>query len=62
MALTHGEPVGLLSDESKGTVEETIRDYEPNPDTPWRFGLPNYAVVNKVLQSCTFEGGVGIID
>lgn len=47
MALSHGEQLGSLSEESQGTVEETIRDYEPAPGTPWRFGLPNYAVVNK---------------
>ena len=43
MALTHGEPIGLLSESSRGTEEETIRDYEPGEDTPWRFGVPNYA-------------------
>jgi len=39
---------GPLSDESKGvTYGELIRDYEPLPDTKWRFGKPNYAAVNK---------------
>jgi len=39
---------GSLSDESKGaTFGEVIRDYEPLPETKWRFGKPNYATVNK---------------
>jgi len=39
---------GKLSDESRGTPwNEIIRDYDPEPGTVWRFGLPNYARVNK---------------
>jgi len=52
MALAHeldkSVDTGSLSDESKGlTFGEMIRDYEPLPDTKWRFGKPNYARVNK---------------
>ena len=52
MALAHeldkSVETGSLSDESKGiTFGEVIRDYEPLPDTKWRFGKPNYARVNK---------------
>lgn len=37
-----------LTPESKGEPwGEIIRDYEPKPDTHWRFGKPNYARVNK---------------
>lgn len=51
MALAHElnpeETTGVLSDESKGVPwGETIRDYDPLPDTIWRFGKPNYAKVN----------------
>lgn len=39
---------GPLSDESNGIkFGELIRNYEPLPDTKWRFGKPNYATVNK---------------
>jgi len=52
MAMAHeldkSVETGSLSDESKGlTFGELIRDYEPLPDTKWRFGKPNYAAVNK---------------
>jgi len=52
MALAHeldkSVDTGSLSDESKGlTFGELIRDYEPLPDTKWRFGKPNYARVNQ---------------
>jgi len=54
MALAHEldpkDNKGSLSDESRGLVapfEEIIRDYEPLPETVWRFGKPNYARVNK---------------
>eukprot|EP00930_Biecheleria_cincta_P050328 TRINITY_DN3548_c0_g1_i3.p1 TRINITY_DN3548_c0_g1~~TRINITY_DN3548_c0_g1_i3.p1 ORF type:complete len:243 (-),score=61.70 TRINITY_DN3548_c0_g1_i3:283-972(-) len=52
MALAHeldkSVQTGSLSDESKGlTYGELIRDYEPLPDTKWRFGKPNYTRVNK---------------
>lgn len=51
MALAHElnptEITGALSDESKGIPwGETIRDYDPLPDTKWRFGKPNYSRVN----------------
>eukprot|EP00930_Biecheleria_cincta_P103848 TRINITY_DN9594_c2_g1_i1.p1 TRINITY_DN9594_c2_g1~~TRINITY_DN9594_c2_g1_i1.p1 ORF type:complete len:254 (-),score=46.48 TRINITY_DN9594_c2_g1_i1:146-880(-) len=47
--LDPSEQQGSLSDESKGvTFGELIRDYEPMPDTKWRFGKPNYARVNKL--------------
>lgn len=51
MAIAHelnpAEVTGLLSDESKGIAwGENIRDYDPQPDTKWRFGKPNYARVN----------------
>eukprot|EP01037_Dinobryon_pediforme_P018849 gene18849-19170_t len=37
-----------LSDVSKGNGEEIIRDYQPLPGVPWRYGAPpNYEVVNK---------------
>lgn len=38
---------GSLSEESKGLPSELIRDYDPVPGVKWRFGLPNYARVNK---------------
>jgi len=39
---------GSLSDESKGLPwGEVIRDYDPEPSLIWRWGLPNYARVNK---------------
>jgi len=52
MALMHELDASVqtrdLSEESKGLPwGENIRDYEPAPDTKWRFGLPNYARVNK---------------
>eukprot|EP00933_Yihiella_yeosuensis_P055269 TRINITY_DN53_c0_g1_i10.p1 TRINITY_DN53_c0_g1~~TRINITY_DN53_c0_g1_i10.p1 ORF type:complete len:250 (-),score=63.92 TRINITY_DN53_c0_g1_i10:605-1354(-) len=52
MALAHElnpkDNKGSLSDESKGmNYSELIRDYEPLPDTVWRFGKPNYAKVNQ---------------
>lgn len=52
MALAHeldkSVQTGSLSDESKGlSYGELIRDYEPLPDTKWRFGKPNYARVNQ---------------
>lgn len=51
MALAHElnpeETTGKLSVESTGApFGEVIRDYEPLPDTKWRFGKPNYARVN----------------
>eukprot|EP01035_Chromulina_nebulosa_P001993 gene1993-2681_t len=43
----------ILADVSKGNGEEIIRDYQPLPGVPWRYGsAPNYAVVNKAY----FEG------
>lgn len=36
-----------LSKESRGQGGEIIRDYEPVKGVEWRFGLPNYAKVNK---------------
>eukprot|EP00933_Yihiella_yeosuensis_P018529 TRINITY_DN15170_c0_g2_i1.p1 TRINITY_DN15170_c0_g2~~TRINITY_DN15170_c0_g2_i1.p1 ORF type:complete len:263 (+),score=61.82 TRINITY_DN15170_c0_g2_i1:80-868(+) len=52
MALAHelnpADNKGPLSDISKGLdYNELIRDYEPLPDTKWRFGKPNYERVNK---------------
>jgi hypothetical protein len=48
MAQTHEDNKHSLSEESKGlTHGELIRDYEPQPNTVWRFGKPNYAKVNK---------------
>lgn len=51
MALAHeldpAVTTGSLSDESKGSSSELIRDYEPLPDTKWRFGKPDYSRVNK---------------
>jgi len=51
MALQHEfdptQTQGPLSDESRGVSwGEVIRDYDPAPDTKWRFGKPNYARVN----------------
>jgi hypothetical protein len=53
MALMHEmdpkDTASSLSDESKGVPwGETIRDYEPMPDTAWRYGRPSYARVNEV--------------
>eukprot|EP00933_Yihiella_yeosuensis_P042810 TRINITY_DN3747_c0_g1_i2.p1 TRINITY_DN3747_c0_g1~~TRINITY_DN3747_c0_g1_i2.p1 ORF type:complete len:231 (+),score=61.24 TRINITY_DN3747_c0_g1_i2:79-771(+) len=46
--LNKADNKGSLSEESKGLAfGEMIRDYEPLPDTVWRFGKPNYARVNK---------------
>jgi len=52
MALAHelnpADNTGALSDESKGiTFGENIRDFDPLPETKWRFGKPNYGRVNK---------------
>lgn len=52
MALAHeldkSVITGVLSDESRGVPwGELIRDYDPSPDTIWRFGKPNYERVNK---------------
>eukprot|EP00933_Yihiella_yeosuensis_P018528 TRINITY_DN15170_c0_g1_i1.p1 TRINITY_DN15170_c0_g1~~TRINITY_DN15170_c0_g1_i1.p1 ORF type:complete len:264 (+),score=71.02 TRINITY_DN15170_c0_g1_i1:73-864(+) len=52
MALAHelnpADNSGPLSDQSRGlSFGELIRDYEPLPDTKWRFGKPNYERVNK---------------
>eukprot|EP00440_Ansanella_granifera_P043359 gb/GFBE01047000.1/.p1 GENE.gb/GFBE01047000.1/~~gb/GFBE01047000.1/.p1 ORF type:complete len:262 (+),score=90.24 gb/GFBE01047000.1/:1-786(+) len=52
MALAHElnpkDNKGNLSEESSGKpFGEIIRDYQPLPDTIWRFGKPNYARVNK---------------
>lgn len=56
MALAHeideSVLIGNLSAESKGRPGEMIRDYEPIQGVQWRFGLPNYARVNKAY----FEG------
>jgi hypothetical protein len=42
------ETTGDLSDASRGGPwGEIIRDYQPEPDTKWRFGKPNYERVNK---------------
>jgi hypothetical protein len=53
MALMHemdpSDTARSLSDESKGLPwGENIRDYEPSPETAWRFGRPSYARVNEV--------------
>lgn len=52
MALHHELDISIktgdLSEQSKGlSWGEMIRDYEPGPDTNWRFGKPNYARVNE---------------
>mmetsp|Transcript_16645 Transcript_16645/g.19846 ORF Transcript_16645/g.19846 Transcript_16645/m.19846 type:complete len:139 (+) Transcript_16645:3-419(+) len=37
-----------LSEESQGSTRgELIRDYQPAAGSSWRFGLPDYAKVNK---------------
>lgn len=42
-----------LGEGSKGRGDEIIRDYQPLPGVPWRYGeAPNYTVVNKAY----FEG------
>eukprot|EP00930_Biecheleria_cincta_P081711 TRINITY_DN709_c0_g1_i5.p1 TRINITY_DN709_c0_g1~~TRINITY_DN709_c0_g1_i5.p1 ORF type:complete len:230 (+),score=47.03 TRINITY_DN709_c0_g1_i5:89-778(+) len=68
MALAHeldkSVETGSLSDESKGlTYGELIRDYEPLPDTKWRFGKPNYARVNKFyFQNRTMKHKEGSLE
>jgi hypothetical protein len=38
-----------LSDESSGKAfGQVVRDYKPNASVKWRFGKPNYSVVNKL--------------
>ena len=51
-AATGAEAPGL-SEASRGMNGEVIRDYQPLPGVPWRYGsAPDYTVVNKAY----FEG------
>jgi len=55
---------GMLSDESRGVPwGEIVRDYDPEPGTVWRFGLPNYARVNKAyFQNRTKKHAEGSLE
>jgi hypothetical protein len=51
------ERKAFLSSASTGeSYGEIIRDYEPSPGVEWRYGRPNYAVVNKAY----FDGRMGV--